>query len=158
MMEIRKTFSSKANETITLPDGDADIALEILENGELDMVLRSDNKKPQQISLTVVHKGKGKSNIRFNSLVKSSIRLDAKLVMEKDSAGSSGKVALNGIKMGKSAKAEFCPKLVLLNGDVDVSHKSSIQEIPKETTDYLMARGMAKRSAERLFCERFLSQ
>lgn len=158
MMEIRKTVSSKATENVALEEGDADIVLEIAEGGDLNMLITSRNSKPQQINLSVVHKGKGRSNITFNSIIRSKIRLDAKLVMEKGSAGSSGKVSMNGIKIGKKAKASFCPKLVLLNNDVDAAHKSSIQGMPKETIGYLMARGIGKSKAERLFCERFLSQ
>jgi Fe-S cluster assembly scaffold protein SufB len=158
MMEIRRTVSSRKSETIELPEGDVDIVFEILDCGELDMTIRSRNKKPQQVNLSVIHRGKGVSAIRLNSIIKSSLRLDAKLVMEKDSAGSVGKVSMNGIKIGKDAKADFSPKLVLLNGDVDVSHKSSIQEIPEQAVSYLMGRGIAKKTAQSLFCERFLSQ
>ena len=158
MMEIKRTISSNDKEDILLPEGDTDIVLEIEKGGDLDMLITSENKKPQQVNLSVIHKGKGRSNIRFNSIIMSSIRLDAKLVMEKGSAGSFGKVSLNGIKIGKSAKASFCPKLVLLNGDVEISHKSSIQGMPKETIDYLMGRGIGNKEAKRLFCERFILQ
>ncbi len=157
-MEIMKTISSKSTENIALEEGDADIVLQIEEGGDLDMLITSRNRKPQQVNLSVVHKGKGRSNITFNSIIRSQIRLDAKLVMEKDSAGSSGKVSMNGIKIGKKAKAGFCPKLVLLNGDVEAAHKSSIQGMPKETINYLMARGIGRKEAEKLFCERFLLQ
>jgi Fe-S cluster assembly scaffold protein SufB len=156
MMEIRRTVLTKKTETIELPEGDANIGLEII-GGELDLLIRSKNKKPQQVNLSVIHRGKGKSNIRFNSIISSSLRLDARLVMEKDSAGSVGKVLLNGIKVG-NGKAEFCPKLILLNGDVEVSHKSSIQEIPEQAISYIMGRGIAKKDAQSLFCERFLLQ
>jgi Fe-S cluster assembly scaffold protein SufB len=158
MMEIRRAVSSKSKEAIALPEGDVGIVLEIGEGGDLDMLITSQSRKPQQVSLSVIHRGKGKSSITFNSIIRSSLRLDAKLVMEGGSAGSSGKVSLNGIKIGKGAKAGFSPKLVLLDGGVDVSHKSSIQGMPREAIGYLMARGIGKKEAERLFCERFLGQ
>ena len=104
MMEIKRTISSNDKEDILLPEGDTDIVLEIEKGGDLDMLITSENKKPQQVNLSVIHKGKGRSNIRFNSIIMSSIRLDANLVMEKGSAGSFGKVSLNVIKIGKGQK------------------------------------------------------
>jgi Fe-S cluster assembly protein SufD len=78
--------------------------------------------------------------------------------MEKNSKGSRGSISMNAIKIGKKAEADFSPKLVVLNNDVEAEHKSSIQNIPNDVISYLMSRGMGKKDSERLFCERFLGQ
>jgi Fe-S cluster assembly scaffold protein SufB len=78
--------------------------------------------------------------------------------MEKDSGGSKGSISMNAIKIGKNAEAELSPKLVILNSNVQAEHKSSTQGIPKDVISYLMARGIDKKSSERLFCSCFLNQ
>lgn len=158
-MIIRKTISSDQKHEIAIPEEkQVDIILEI-EKGETEVKIRSDNRMPQSVSLNVIHrKPNTGSRVTFNSIVRSRLRIDAKLTMERDSGGSRGSISMNAIKIGKNAEAELSPKLVILNSNVQAEHKSSAQGIPKEVVSYLMSRGIGKKESERLFCSCFLNQ
>lgn len=158
-MIIRKTITSSQKEILDLPDDEnIEIILEI-QKGNAELSIRSENRKPQTVMLNVIHRNPNTgSRITLNSIVKSRLIVDAKLTMEKDSKGSKGSISMNAIKVGKNAEADFSPKLVVLNNDVEAEHKSSIQNIPADAISYLMSRGMDKKDSEGLFCERFLCQ
>ncbi|MCX6774096.1 MAG: SufD family Fe-S cluster assembly protein, partial [Candidatus Micrarchaeota archaeon] len=132
-MIISKKITSSQKQSITLPDDEnIEIMLEI-EKGEAELSIRSENRNPQTVSLNVIHRNPNTgSKITLNSIVKSNLRIDAKLTMEKYSQGSRGSISMNAIKIGKNAEAEFSPKLVVLNNDVKAEHKSSIQNIPND--------------------------
>jgi Fe-S cluster assembly scaffold protein SufB len=158
-MIIRKTILCSEKGNLALPDDEnIEITLE-MEKGEAELNITSENKKPQVVTINVIHKNPNTiSKIILNSIVKSKLRIDAKLTMEKGSKGSRGSISMNAIKIGKRAEAEFSPKLVVLNNEIEAEHKSSIQNIPTDVIDYLMSRGIGKKDSERLFCERFLGQ
>ena len=158
-MIISKIITSFEKEIIILPDDEnIEILLEI-EKGEAELSIMSENKRPQTVSLNVIHRNPNTgSRIVLNSIVKSRLRVDSKLTMEKDSQGSKGSISMNAIKIGKKAEADFSPKLAVLNSETEAEHKSSIQNIPNDIIEYLMSRGINKKDSERLFCSRFLNQ
>jgi len=158
-MIIKKRATCSGKESLVLPeDGTIEITLEI-EKGSSEFKIISNNTNPQSVSLNVIHKKPNtESKITLNSIVKSKIKVDAKLTMDRDSGGSKGSISMNAIKIGKNAAADFSPKLVVLNSGARAEHRSSTQEIPKEVIAYLMSRGIGKDESERLFCEMFLGQ
>lgn len=114
-----------------------------------ELTLEQDHVSPGAVSSCLI-----KSVLRDRS----SLRLDASILVREGSAKSSGSFVNRNLLLGSKCFVETTPKLDIRANDVRCSHAATTSSPDDRSVAYLRLRGIAEKAARELLAEGFLEE
>lgn len=157
-----KTFTVKSTEKIVITKP-GQYQVEIVEpeaHVEIEGFFQTHQDENLNVEVIIVHKAphtSAKTTLKGVARDTSKIRFLGRIIIEPDCGDTNSFLTERVLLLSPQAKAEAVPELEILTDNVKCSHAASVSSIPKPHLFYLMSRGLAKKTAEELIVEGFLT-